>query len=259
MLLDVLQYMVTKDKPFFYLDTHAGAGEYRFDTEVALKNREFQGGILGLYEADGLQPELETYLALIRAMNPGSQLLSYPGSPRIARSVLRCMDRMTLCELHNNEVENLRLFAAGDRRIQVRHEDGLRALLASLPPLERRAVVMIDPSYEIKTDYLQVADSVYKAWRKFSQGVYLIWYPLLEDRPGERMCDAIARSGIVDIQQFELQVSESGGRGMAGSGMLVINPPWVLLEQMQRCLPQLMERLGTDSGAGWRAEIRVSE
>lgn len=261
-LRQVLDYVGQKDAPFMYLDTHAGAGQYRLDSDFALKNREFDHGVQRLWDqADDsrLPSELLAYLQMLRAFNGGSeQLTRYPGSPAVAASVLRPYDRMVLCELHNREVELLQTYAKPDRRMRVCHEDGVQTMLSLLPPPERRAVVMLDPSYEIKNDYKDLPDRLFKAWKKFSQGVFLIWYPLLPGQPGERMCDAICRSGIRHVQQFELQPFARSEPGMAGSGMLVINPPWLLMEQMQRSLPVAADLIGAQKGAAkWKAEVRV--
>lgn len=244
-LIYCIDYLIRKDKPLLYLDTHAGAGLYDLDSEFSRLNREHAGGVEAVLAAKDLPPLLETYKQQVQQFNAGlEQLRHYPGSPAIAMQRLRPYERLILCEMHSNEAHNLTRFTTGDRRVRVAAEDGYGALSALVPPIERRALVLIDPSYEVKSEYQQLVESVVKAWRKFPQGVYLVWYPLLDGSSGERMAKKIAAAGVRHLHSYELRLAKPAARGMTGSGMLVINPPWGLPEQMQECLPWLARELG---------------
>ncbi len=243
-LVRTLQYLTKKDKPMFYLDTHAAAGSYRLDSQAAQKTGEYKAGIGLLWERTDLPFAAAEYVKLVRAFNGGGRLHRYPGSPRIARQLLRKGDRLGLCELHANELALLKANVVGDRRVRVLKEDGFKACIDLLPPKERRALVMIDPSYEIKRDYEIVVQTVIKAYRRFATGTYALWYPVVERNRIDEMTNALQASGIRNIQLFELGVRPDNNQlGMTASGMIVVNPPWTLMSEMVEVLPYLVEIL----------------
>jgi len=257
-LVYCIDYLIRKDKPLLYLDTHAGAGLYDLDTEFSQVNREHADGVGCLLAASDLPDLLETYRRQVQLCNDSAEnLRHYPGSPAIAMQRLRPYDRLILCEMHNNEVHNLSRFVGADRRVYIQPGDGYRSLLAAVPPIERRALVLVDPSYEVKSEYQQLPEALGKAWKKFPQGVYLIWYPILAGNPSERMAGKLATSGVRHLHRYELQIDKAGSRGMTGSGMLVINPPWGLPEQMRESLPWLARELGVEGG--FRVDELVAE
>jgi 23S rRNA (adenine2030-N6)-methyltransferase len=197
---------------------------------------------------------------LLAGFNPAGRLVAYPGSPVIARQLMRQQDRASLFELHPADLEALQRNIGRDRRIHVYHENGHTGLLRLLPPPSRRALVLLDPSYEVKTEYSQLQRTLEKAWRKFPGGVYAVWYPVIERQRTEDFVEAIAGSGIRDIQRLELGVSaDTPGRGMTACGMLVVNPPWTLQQTMAKLLPRLAQTLAQGPGAFSRVEMLVPE
>ncbi|HET6566278.1 MAG TPA: 23S rRNA (adenine(2030)-N(6))-methyltransferase RlmJ [Xanthomonadales bacterium] len=257
-LVEILQYLKRKNGAFDYIDTHAGAGLYSLQSIHASKLAEYRDGIARLNVADW--PELAGYLGLIESFNPGGELLIYPGSPAIAHRLLRPQDRASLFELHPADFAELQQLFHRDRRVRTFHEDGHKGLLRLLPPKSRRAVVLVDPSYEVKTEYAQLVQTLAQAWRRFPAGVYALWYPVIDRQRSEEMIAAIAQSGIRDIQRYELGVAaDSAERGMTACGMLVINPPWTLQAELAALLPRLAQQLRQGEGAYSRVEVVAGE
>jgi len=257
-LMLCIEYLQRKEKPFVYIDTHAGAGRYDLQSEWAQKNREFDSGISQLWKRRDLPLELRSYIDFIRQMNPAAELRWYPGSPWLFRQVMRKQDRAHLFELHPNEFLHLQNEFIGERRIKIDNSDGLQALKAILPPLEHRALVLIDPSYEVKSDFKLVVSALIEANRRFASGVYLLWYPEIQRvYDTNRLESALRTSGIRNILLAQLTVAP--GSGMTGSGMIVINPPWILKEQLQNVLPYLAEHLGHEGKSKHRVEMLVAE
>ena len=257
-LVDLLNYLIQKDKPLDYIDTHSGAGMYSLSAHQATKTHEYLGGIGRLQPNDW--PELSDYLSLVASCQKGPSLSHYPGSPEIAQRVLRRSDRRWLFELHPNDATQLAEQYAGLRHTRVQQSDGLKGLLSHLPPASKRALVLIDPSYEMKEDYVAVTKAVIKAWTKFRTGVYAIWYPVVDRSRIDSMEASLKRAGIKSVQVFEMCVQkDAAGRGMTGSGMIVINPPWTLFDRMNRLLPKLSQALGEEDQASFRCEVLTKE
>lgn len=261
----ILAHLVAKPKPFCCVDTHAGAGIYELSSPHARKNREYEGGIGRLWERTDLPAPVAAYVAAVRRLNASGELRRYPGSPFFERLWLRHGDRLLLHELHPADVAALLAFAGDDHRIRVTREDGFTACVAALPPRERRGLIVIDPSYEIKTDYRVAVRTLQRAWRRFPTGVYALWYPVIDRRRVQGMEAALGGSGIPRIELFELGVrrdsagtgTDTGTGGLTGSGMLVINPPWTLEAEMAEALPYLAQTLGID-GEGYYRHYRLS-
>jgi 23S rRNA (adenine2030-N6)-methyltransferase len=249
----VLQYLVKKTgKPLRYIDTHAGPGSYDLGGGFASKNREFDSGIARLWARPDLPPDLAGYVDIVRGFNPGGGLLQqYPGSPAIAAKILHAGDRLQLFELHPDDAGRLRQWAGRDRRIKVQQADGFAALKAVLPPVEKRALVMIDPPYEIKTDYTTAVAVLKMACKKFATGVYALWYPLLDREQVVAMVKKL-QAMPVKYLRVELPVQTAAEQGMYGSGMFVINPPWVLQQQLESCLPFLQSALASAGAEPWQ-------
>ena len=251
-LVEILQHLLLKEKPFDYIETHAGAGLYSLDSEHAGKTSEYLNGVARLL--DQTPPGLESYLKLIRAFNPDNRLTRYPGSPLIAghflRSYGKIRDRAWLHELHPTDFSLLERNMEQCRQVRVFREDGYAGLQKLLPPVSRRALILIDPSYELKSDYDAVISALESAYRKFSTGIYAVWYPVVERKRIDRMLQRLLSTGIGNIQRFESAISpDSRGRGMTASGMIVINPPWTLKEKMANCLPGLTKTLAQSGGS----------
>jgi len=257
-VVEVLAHLALKSKSFAYIDTHAGAGLFDLKSADAGRLHEYRDGIGRLLEENW--PELERYLGVVRAHNEGGMLETYPGSPLIAMHFLREQDRAWLHELHPRDFELLRANVAGRRHVRVLQEDGLQGLLGLLPPISRRALVLIDPSYEIKSDYQGVIETLCRAQGKFSTGTYAIWYPVVERRRIDAMEGGLIASSIRNIQRFELGVRpDSEARGMTAAGMIVVNPPWTLMDHMSRLLPRLTAALADANAGSYRCEVLVEE
>ncbi|GAA5526007.1 ribosomal RNA large subunit methyltransferase J [Microbulbifer aestuariivivens] len=237
-LVEILDHLLKKDTAFDYIDTHAGAGLYDLRSAQSQKTLEHSGGIARLNFADW--PELDRYAEVVGSFNKTDAVNFYPGSPSIVGCFLRPQDRAWLFELHPQDYQLLQKNFAGRKNIRVYHTDGFDGLKALIPPRSRRGLVLIDPSYEIKSDYDLVIDQVAKAYKKFSQGIYAIWYPVVDRNTIQRMQKKLINSGIRNIQCFELGVMpDSREHGMTASGMLVINPPWTLMSKISALLPKL--------------------
>ncbi len=248
-----------KDKPFVYIDTHAGAGKYSFKSEFAQKTGEYKEGIARLWTAQQHPAELNEYLAAIRAENTGKQLVRYPGSPQLVRRLVRDQDRLILSELHSTDFDSLQHLFAGDKHVSVAKEDGLKMLDKKLPPIQKRGLIFIDPSYEVKAEYNKVVDALQSAHKRFATGVYVLWYPVIERSVTERMLQRLADLQIAKQLRIEHCVARDGAvRGMTGSGMLFINPPWSLETQAQALLPWLNQLLADGQGQ-WKIEWQVPE
>ncbi|MGZ5056380.1 MAG: 23S rRNA (adenine(2030)-N(6))-methyltransferase RlmJ, partial [Methylobacter sp.] len=217
-LIHSLDYLRKKDKPFCCIDTHAGPGKYELDSDYALKNREFDNGITKLWQRNDLPDCVARYVSLIKGFNGPDKLTRYPGSPLIAKQLLRDKDRLCLFELHNTEIKSLSAVAAKDKRINVFHADGLKASLKLLPPSERRGLVLLDPSYEIKSDYRQVVETLIAMHKRFATGTYALWYPVVDRKRNQELERTIKASGIKNVQLFELGIrADSDEHGMTAS------------------------------------------
>lgn len=248
-LVLTLEYYLRKDKPFWYIDTHAGAGLYQLGSAEAQKTHEFAHGIQLLWDADAPPTALHPYLSLLQQLNPHPHLQQYPGSPWIAAQMLRPTDQLRLFELHPADFATLGGLLGKDKRTHFCKQDGLQGLLGLLPPPARRAVILIDPSYELKTDYQGVVDTLAKAHQRFATGTYLLWYPVINRARVGQMSAALQNSGITDILQIEFcPLPDSNALGMTGSGMFVINPPWLLENQMRDISPWLHQQMATHGG-----------
>jgi len=259
----VLRYMAEKDKPFTLVDTHAGAGGYGLDSNHARKHAEYDDGVGRLFGRKDLPAALNDYLALVRRFNPQpDRLTRYPGSPALAQMLLRADDRMRLYELHSTDFPLLQTALETRRETAVMNSDGFAGLKAELPPPSRRGVVLIDPSYEIKTDYTKVVAAVRDGLERFADAVILVWYPQLQRLEPKEMtdrlkaaADAQSKRGWVHVRMSVAEPDQSGF-GMLGSGMLVINPPFVLHSMLQEVMPVLTEILGQYAGANFVLEKR---
>ena len=257
-LVEILRHLVSKDRAFDYIDTHAGAGLYDLRSEQARKLQEYRNGIGKL--TAGAFPELAVYLGIVQQFNAASDLHYYPGSALIASHFLRAKDRSWLFELHPADFALLQQRLAADRRVRAMRKDGFRGLLGLLPPASRRALVLMDPAYEVKTDYQQVFETLASAHRKFATGIFALWYPVVERRQIDELEDRFTGSGIRKIQLFELGVSaDAPGSGLSAAGIIVINPPWTLQQTMAALLPRLVAALAVGDGAFFRCQTLVDE
>ena len=259
-LIKILEHLCKKDKAFYCIDTHSGPGEYVLNGDYALKNKEFESGITQLWQRTDLPEDLNTYVKLIKKFNSTDTLLRYPGSPLITQQFLRSKDHLALFELHSTEIELLKSATHKDKRIHSHHADGLVGAIALLPPKQHRGLVFIDPSYEIKSDYESVINSLIQMHKRFATGSYALWYPVIDRKRNQKLEKELKTSGIQNIQLFELGIKEdSPEHGMTASGMIVINPPWTLAADMKHTLPWLSNNLGINGAGNYRIETLVAE
>lgn len=261
LLVEVLRYYARKDKPWWYIETHAGAGCYALESAEAAKTGEYEDGIGRLWSRTDVPEELTPYLDAVRQFNPHGGLNFYPGSPALAMTQLREQDRMRLFELHPTDFELLaQTFSRDADRVVLRKTDGLACLRGLLPPPTRRAVVLIDPSYEVKQDYRQVVQVLGDAARRFAEGTYILWYPLLA-RPEARALPQQLREldveSWLDVRLVVRQPARAGVPGMFGSGLFIVNPPWILPELLEKVMPWLVSALGADEAAGFDLEHSI--
>jgi len=257
-LMLVLRYMSGKDKPYRLVDTHAGAGGYSLEGRYAQKKGEFEQGIGRLWGRTDLPPALADYVELVRRFNPQGTLEQYPGSPALAQMLLRPKDQLRLYELHPTDHRILAAYLGGAKGAEVHHADGFDGLKAQLPPSTRRAVVLIDPSYEGHGDYARVVATLRDALQRFAEGVYVVWYPQVQKVEATQLpkrLQALAPKGWLHAR-LTVQRADAMGFGLAGSGMFVINPPYTLHDELAAVLPWLVEALGQYDGANYLLEQR---
>lgn len=257
-LTRVLRHMNGKDKPYRFVDTHAGAGGYSLEGRYAKKKGEFEQGIGRLWDRTDLPAPVADYVQLVRQFNPDGALTQYPGSPALARLLMRPGDQQRLFELHPTDERILASYAQGQRGIEVHHGDGFEGLKSQLPPSTRRGVVLIDPSYELNADYARVVATLRDALHRFAEGVYLVWYPQVtkvEAAQLPRRLMALAPRGWLHAR-LTVQRTDAQGFGLGGSGMFVFNPPYTLHDELAGVLPWLVEVLGQFDGASFLLEQR---
>ncbi|MEK7737473.1 MAG: 23S rRNA (adenine(2030)-N(6))-methyltransferase RlmJ [Pseudomonadota bacterium] len=257
LIVQLARYLEQKDAPFWYVDSHAGAGLYALDTGYATKLAEYLDGIGRLWQRSDLPVPLAEYVDLVRALNPDGMLRAYPGSPWIAHRMLRQQDRLRLFELHSSDCQLLQNnFREAGRRVTIQASDGFAGIKALLPPAPRRALVLIDPSYENKHDYRQVLQALQDGLTRFATGIYAVWYPQLQRAESRQLPDRLKRLPVNHWLHVSLTVGTpaSDGFGMHGSGMFIVNPPWTLHATLKTVMPYLVQVLGQDNGAAYLLE-----
>ncbi|MFO1292490.1 MAG: 23S rRNA (adenine(2030)-N(6))-methyltransferase RlmJ [Rubrivivax sp.] len=254
-LAEVLSYLNGKDKGWRCVDTHAGAGGYSLVGAQAGKRREFEQGIGRLFGRRDLPAPLQAYVELVRRFNDGGALRQYPGSPAIARMLMRPQDQLRLFELHPTEARILASYLGSEPGVEVRPADGFAALKSVLPPPTRRGVVLIDPPYEIKTDYAKALAALRETLSRFAEAVVIVWLPQLQLLEAAQLpqrlkasADAQAKKGWLHAR---LTVAEADARGfgMLGSSVFVANPPHTLHATLAPLLPWLAAALAQFDGA----------
>ena len=256
-LCDVVAGMFNKDTPLFMLDAFASRGIYDLNSAEALKNREFDTGIGKLWPLRNYKnPEgVERWFKLVTSENKDGTFTRFPGSTALLHAMAREFDRLSACDLHPQEFDSLRQAFQASRRFSLLKRDAFETLKALLPPKEKRGLVFLDPSYEVKEEYRTIAHAVMDAHRKFATGVYVIWYPILPAARHEEIFRELKRSGIRKILRVELNCGSTfPDMQMSGSGMLIINPPWHAQKQMQESLNWISENLTNGKGQqyfGW--------
>jgi 23S rRNA (adenine2030-N6)-methyltransferase len=261
----VLDYLLQKDKAFYFHDTHAGRGLYSLDSLEAQKTGEHQDGIARVWQQPDIPSVLLPYINTLKTFNAGvngqgteDKLRRYAGSPLLAHRLLRRVDRLCCTELHPQEFTALRQATNNKRNMRILRTDGYEALKAALPPVERRGVILIDPSYELPGDDAAVILSLREGLLRFPEGIFLLWYPLVQPARSRDLINKAQKLVNQNLLLLELSVAsatEQGyvrqgkRRGMYGTGMLLVNPPWQLDMLMAEALPWLVQKLAPDTGS----------
>ena len=248
-----------KDKPYFYLDTHAGIGRYDLSHPWAQKGREFESGIKKLLERDDIPAAMKPYMDIVRAENPDGHLRYYPGSPLITRKLIRPIDRMALTELNKTDCAELMNVFAKDRRVNVQLMDGYQALKAHLPPKERRGLVLIDSSFDRSREFARLAEALGDAHARWATGTYAVWYPMMGAGVIRGFEKQIEAAGIRKVLQFELSILPEDASTMPGSGMIIVNPPWKFDTEMRTLLRWVWSVLNVKSAGGVKVNWLVRE
>lgn len=242
----MVQYLHQKEKPCFFLDTHAGAGVYDLKSKYGIKTGEIQEGIVALWDKKAQLPSvLASYVEAVRAFNTKDGLRYYPGSFALLQHFLRDQDRLWGCELHQEAYQDLKK-SIRRRQIRVEQTDGLQKMIALLPPKERRGLVLIDPSYEVKSEYESIPLAIAAAYQRFATGIYCLWYPMLATDLHEKLLRKLQHLSLPAVAHITLRWQHSILR-MQGCGLWIINPPYVLsheLEQGLKAIKQALPHLG---------------
>lgn len=246
-LARILQHLDAKPTPYRVIDTHGGVGRYDLGSEEALRTHEWKDGVARLDRSPlsaAAEAVLEPYRAALAAVRAEHGPEAYPGSPWLCRHAMRPFDRLIAAELHPPTHRKLAEVLARDSRCKALAIDGWTALRANVPPKERRGLVLIDPPFEEKSEFDDLATAAIAAWRKWPTGIYALWYPVKDRKAPEGLIDRIGEAGIGRLLRLELDVDrpEAAG-GLSRTGMLIINPPWQLAGEAEILLPALAERL----------------
>ncbi|WP_192181355.1 23S rRNA (adenine(2030)-N(6))-methyltransferase RlmJ [Mesorhizobium amorphae] len=258
-LTRLLEYLKQKDKAFRVIDTHAGIGRYDLSSTEAQKTGEWQGGIgrlVGVNLDAKAAALLAPYLEAVRALNPDGSpdggIKKYPGSPLIARHLLRKQDRLTAIELHPDDANRLKAVFAGDFQARVIELDGWLALGAQLPPKEKRGLVLIDPPFEEAGEFDRLVDGLVKAHKRWPGGIYALWYPIKDRKAVIAFRKALKQTGIPKLLDIEFEIRPASSEpSLDGSGMVVVNPPFTLEGELRVLLPALHRLLAVGRPADW--------
>ena len=253
-LVRLLRALLKKDTPFCYLDTHAGRGLYDLTSVSANKSGEFRDGIARMWSGEAWTGRFSDYLELVRTLNPQGKLAAYPGSPLIARQLLRAQDRMVLCEQQVEEAGALKAEFPRDRQVAVHERDGYEALKALLPPKERRGLVLIDPPYESPDEFEQAGRALITAWQRWDTGVFALWYPVKDLGAVERLHRRLIAAGMHKLLLADFGVAALGTLRLGRCALVLVNPPWKLDTELATDLPILAK--GLAQGPEANAEIR---
>ena len=256
-LARILVYLCEKPQPFRVIDTHAGTGLYDLEGTQASRTEEWRDGIGRFMErppTGDAAALLSPYFDAIAAVNSGGGLKHYPGSPQVALSLMRQQDRLTACELEPKAAAALASHLRKDKRAKAIEIDGWQALNAYLPPPERRGLVVVDPPFEDRDEFENLAKGLELAHRKWASGIFLLWYPIKGEGASAFM-RRLRKLGIPKILRAELHVKSSRADVFSGSGLAVINPPWKLADELKVMLPALQAVLS--QGPGSRTVIEM--
>ena len=252
-LCRILVHLRQKPSPFRVIDTHAGAGCYELTGPEANKTGEWRDGIERVRQAELARPIrdlLAPYFDAVAALNPAGRLATYPGSPVLAQTLLRAQDRLIACEIEPQAVGMLRRRLHSDPRAKAVVIDGWTALTAYVPPLERRGLVLIDPSFEMPDEFSRITQGLAAAHRKWPAGTYLLWYPIKDAAEVAAFARKLARLGIAKMLRSELVIEPNANdTRLRGCGLIVVNPPWTLHDELKSLLPAVARVLSRSAPA----------
>lgn len=252
-LTRLIVYLQRKAAAFRVIDTHAGRGRYDLTAVEAERSPEWRDGIARAL-ARGLPDLAAPYLDAVRAFNPDG-LKAYPGSPVLVRHLLRPQDRLSALELHPEDFAALSAEFAGDIQTRATNLDGWLALNAYVPPKEKRGLILVDPPFEEDGEWQRLAEGLVKAHRKFATGIFALWYPLKEPQEAADFAIALRATGIPKMLRVELTIRKpSTPSRLFGTGMIVVNPPYVLEDEMRTLLPPLASALADEGRGGWKLD-----
>jgi 23S rRNA (adenine2030-N6)-methyltransferase len=257
----LVEYLKQKDKAFRVIDTHAGIGRYDLSSSEAQKTGEWQGGIGRLVEAAlgaSAATLLAPYLEAVRSLNPEGGVKRYPGSPLIARHLLRKQDRLSAIELHPKDAVRLKALFDGDFQTRVIELDGWLDLGAHLPPKEKRGLVLIDPPFEKEGEFGRLVGGLVRAHKRWPSGIYALWYPIKDRKAVIAFRKALRATGIPKLLDIEFEIRPPSD-GLDGSGMVVVNPPFTLEAELRTLLPALHKLLVVEKPAHWTLEWLAAE
>ena len=238
----VLDYIKKKDKGFIFIDSHAGAGKYLISDPYMQKNKEYLQGIKKILQLKNDNIFLKKYLDLIKSINFNSELKIYPGSCYLAARSLRPNDNLYFFELHPKEFLNLKKNFENDSRVIIENRDSYQRLNKLLPPKEKRAVILIDPSYELKDEYEKVLKMLSDCYKKFPLGVYIIWYPVLKSKKSEKFIFNVLKKNYKNLSHVEM-ITDNLNNGMQGSGLFILNCPWSIENDIKKSLETIFDCL----------------
>ena len=259
----VLVHLKEKVSAFRVIDTHAGAGLYDLAGPEARRTLEWKSGIGRLRSvtlAEPIRSLLSPYLDIVAALNTDGDLRRYPGSPTLALRLLRPQDRLLASELEPKTAAILRRSIGADKRASVVEIDGWTALNAYIPPIERRGLVIVDPAYEDSDEFARLAESFEGAYGKWPSGIYVLWYPIKTRTAPQALARRLHKIGIAKVLRAELLVEATNDAGrLIGAGLIVVNPPWKLHQELKMLLPALADVLGQGAGAGFALDWVAGE
>lgn len=262
LLIALVESFLAKDSPFFYMDTHAGIGRYDLRDLPAQKTQEYKQGIGKVLEYTGpLSSWIQKYLAIVKDLNPpnSTALDYYPGSPRIARALLRPQDRMLLTELHPEDYLQLKQEFAQDKQVIVHHYDAYQALKAFLPPNQKRGLVLIDPPFEKQNEFEAMLESLLMAKQRWSAGCFGLWYPIKNRSKVMKFYRDLRQSGLRELLCCELAIAPISDTRLTACGLVIANPPWQFQQVVEKILKQLTPLLSYPAKGSFKLNWLVKE
>jgi 23S rRNA (adenine2030-N6)-methyltransferase len=257
-LTRIICYLQQKEKGFRIIDTHAGIGLYDLTSEEAQRSPEWQQGIQKLLDAklsDEVAELIAPYLEVVKNLNSGGDITKYPGSPILARHLMRDQDRLTAIELHPQDFPKLQRHFDGDVQVKAIELDGWQALVAHMPPKEKRGVTLVDPPFEKPGEFGRLAEGMRKAHRRFSTGIFALWYPVKDVAQVEQFARQLRETGIKKILRVEFNIAKSTKPPtMHGTGMIIVNPPFTLAKELKPILRELHPLLSPEGHGAIKME-----